>query len=94
MIVMNLSIFYTEIIEIQYCTKVMQTKLFEYHALFLQCISDISAIYHTNWQHVKMIIRRNMGAISAISRRDLVLAIIHHNDISQSKTRSCYGKNH
>ena len=49
---------------------------FEYRALSLWQIANISAKYCKVWHLVKTIIHRD------ISRRDIFLAIIRHNDIS------------
>ena len=38
---------------LQYCAKVMQTIIDEYHALFLRFIADISAKHHMDCRTVK-----------------------------------------
>ena len=67
---------------VQYCAKVMQTIIDEYRALFSRFISETSQ----GLGDVKTINQRDIGTIFIISRRDIVLARLHCNDISQSKT--------
>ena len=59
----------------------MQTIIDEYCALFSRFISETSQ----GLADIKMIIQRDIGTIFVISCRDIVLARLHCNDISQSK---------
>ena len=63
----------------------MQTIIDEYRALFLRFIADISGKHRTDLVNVKTINQRDIGTIFVISRRDIILARLRDNDISQSK---------
>ena len=51
-------------LSVQYCAKVyvMQTIILEYRFFFFRYFGDISAIYRVYYQHVRAIIRRDIGA--------------------------------
>ena len=64
----------------------MQTIIDEYRTLFLRFISETLQ----GLADIKTINQRDIGTIFVISRQDIVLARLHCNDISQSKTINRY----